>query len=118
MQAFVVHLGPQVNGFAGRDRDGRREGVGHERVGDAGHDPHVFAERLVVRDVEVVQLGAVVVADESRHLLEMLRLELDDGGGAEAVRLLAARDQRMAEQAAHRFEAVEAQESRTCREAE
>ena len=65
--------------------------------------------RLVVRDVEVVELRAVVVADEPGRLLEVLGLELHDGRRAEAVRLLAPRDQRLAEQAADRLAAVQPQ---------
>ena len=53
----------------------------------------MFADCLVARDVEVMELRAVVVADEAGDLLEMLRLEFDDRGGAEAMRLLAARDE-------------------------
>jgi hypothetical protein len=37
----------------------------------------VLADAVVRRDVQVVELGAVVVADQARHLLEVLRLELD-----------------------------------------
>ena len=53
----------------------------------------MFADGLVVREVEVMELGAVVVADQPGQLLEMFRLELDDRGGAEAMGLLAPRDQ-------------------------
>ena len=77
--------------------------------GSADMTPQVLPDRLVVRDVEVVELGAVVVADQARHLLEVLGLEVHHGRGAEAVRLLAPRDQRLAEQAADRLAAVEAQ---------
>ena len=66
-------------------------------------------ERLVVRDVEVMKLRAVVVADEPGHLLKMFRLEFNDRGGAEAMRLLPARDERLPEQAADRFAAKEPQ---------
>jgi hypothetical protein len=37
----------------------------------------MFADRLVVREVQVVELRAVVVADEARHLLKVIRLELE-----------------------------------------
>ena len=78
----------------------------------------MFAQRLVVRDVEVVELGAVVVADQAGHLLEMFGLELDDGRGAEAMRLLPAGDQRLAKQAADGLPAEEAQIAGTRGEAE
>jgi hypothetical protein len=40
-----------------------------------------------------MELGAVVVADKSGEMLKMFRLEFDDRGGAEAVRLLTARNE-------------------------
>ena len=53
----------------------------------------MFADRFVVRDVEVMKLRAVVVADQAGHLLKMFRLELDDRGRAETMRLLPSRDE-------------------------
>lgn len=58
--SFTAHLHPPVHGPAGLDRDGRRESVGHQRVGDAGLDAQVFAERFVVsayREFRVASLG-------------------------------------------------------------
>ena len=65
-----------------------------------------------MRDVEVVELRAVVVADESRHLLEVPRLDVDDRRGAVAVRLLAPRDERLAELAADGLAAEQTQMAR------
>ena len=78
----------------------------------------MLADGLVVRDVAVVELGAVVVADQPGHLLEVLGLELDDGRRAVAMRLLPPRDERLAEQAADRLAAEEAQMAGRAREAE
>ena len=78
----------------------------------------MLADGLVVRDVEVMKLRAVVVADEPSHLLEMLRLDLDDRRGAETVRLLTARDECLTKLAANRFAAVETQVTRTRCQAE
>src|SRR5581483_10595415 len=72
----------------------------------------------IVGDVEVVELAAVVIADESGHLLEAVGVEVDHGGGAVAVRLLSARHERLAEEAADGLAAVEAQVPGTLGEAE
>jgi hypothetical protein len=63
----------------------------------------VFVERLVAREVEVVELGAVVITDEAGHLLEMLGLELDHGGGAVAEGLLPPGDEGLFERAPDGF---------------
>src|SRR5687768_10842456 len=73
---------------------------------------------FVPREVEIVELAAVVVADQSCHPLEVLWLELDDRRCAEAVGLLAARDERLREHAADRLAAVEPQMARTHLQAE
>ena len=52
--------------------------------------------RLVMADMQIVEFAAAVIADQARHLLEMRRLEIHDGLGAVAMRLLAARHQRLA----------------------
>ena len=100
VEPLVVHLDAEAHAPASRNRKRRREHIGLDLVRQARHHAHVFADRLVMRDVEIVELRAVVVADESGHLLEVLRLELDDGAGAVAVRLLASRDECLAELAA------------------
>ena len=82
-----------MHGLAGGDGDGRREGVGLRRIRQAGHHAQVFADGFVVRDVEVMELCAVVIADQAGHLLKMFRLELDDRRRAVAMRLLTARDE-------------------------
>ena len=58
-----------------------------------------------------MKLGAVVVADEARHLLEVIRLEIDRGRGAETVRLLPARDECLREETADGLAAEQAQMS-------
>ena len=73
---------------------------------------------LVARDVAVVELRAVVVADEAGHLLKVLGLELNGRRRAEAVRLLAARDERLFEEASNRLAPVETQMARTRAQAE
>ena len=88
--------------------DGRREGVGLRRVGQAGHHAQILAQGFVMRDVEIVEFGAAVVADQAGHLLKMLRLEFHDRGHAAAMRLLPPRDQRLAKQAADGFAADKA----------
>jgi len=53
----------------------------------------MFAGAFVVRNTEVVKFRAVVVANEAGDLLKMFRLEFHNRCGAEAMRLLAARDE-------------------------
>src|ERR1039458_2167194 len=71
-----------------------------------------------MRNREVVVFAAVVIADQAGHLLEPIRLEVDDGSGAEAVRLLAPGDQGLEKQAAQRFTAVQPQVAGTFGQAE
>ena len=52
--------------------------------------------RLVVSDVQIMEFVAAIITDQPRRLLEMRRLEIHDGFGAVAVRLLAPRHQRLA----------------------
>ena len=117
-QALVVDFDAEFEAGAGRKCDGWGEGVGLRRVGHAGHDAEVFAEGFVVRDVEVVEFGGIVVADEAGGLLVVLRLELDRRRGAVAVGLLAAGDEGLTEGAADRLATVEAQVAGAGREAE
>src|SRR3954470_21640302 len=63
----------------------------------------MFANGLVVRDVEVVELRTAIVARQPRQLLEMFRFKFHDRGRAKAMRLLPSRDQRLPEQAADGF---------------
>ena len=93
VKPLVINLHPQMHRLADGDGDGRREGVGLRRVRRAGHHAQMFASLFIVRDVEVMKLRAVVVADQARHLLEMFRLEFHNGRGAKAMRLLAASDE-------------------------
>ena len=74
--------------------------------------------RLVVRDVQVVKLRGVVVADESSGLLEMLRPEINSRGCAERVGLLAPRDERLPKLAADGLAAVQSEITGTRRQAE
>src|ERR1035441_8564712 len=71
-----------------------------------------------MRNREVVIFAAVVVADQAGHLLEPIRLEVDHGSRAEAVRLLPPGDQGLEKQAAQRFTAVEPQVAGAFRQAE
>ena len=77
MEALVVHLDPQMHGHAAGDGDRRRKDIRLKLVGEAGHYANVFPQRGVMRDVEVVKLAAVVIADQAGHLLERIRLEVD-----------------------------------------
>lgn len=45
-------------------------------IGQARHHTDVLAPLRIERDVEVVELGAVVIADQACHLLETVRLEI------------------------------------------
>src|SRR5215216_452956 len=56
-----------------------------------------------------MKLHAVVIADETRHLLKMIRLEVDRRHSAETVRLLPARDECLSEETADGFPAEQAQ---------
>src|SRR5262245_42373823 len=78
----------------------------------------MFADRLIVRQIQVVELRAVVVADETGHLLTRRRLGVHDGRRTEAMRLLTPRDERLAELATNRLASVEAQMSRSRGETE
>ena len=68
-----------------------------------------FPTRLVVRDVQVVELGAVVVADEAAAAENARGSNSTPVDGAEAVRLLPARDERLAKLAADGLAAVQPQ---------
>ena len=70
------------------------------------------ADLLVMGDVEIMEFGAVVIADQPRRLLEMGRVEVHPRGRRIAEGLLAARDQRLGEQAADRLAAEQAQDGR------
>lgn len=103
----MIDLDAQVDAFTGGDRNDGREGVGLRAVGEGGHHAQVTAVGFVVRDVEIVELETVVVADESGELLEVLRLEIDERFGGVAVGLLAAGDERLFEEAADGFASEE-----------
>ena len=106
MKALAIDLDAQLHGNIRRNRERSRERIRLRLVGQSRHHPHVLAARLVRRDVQVVELGAVVVTDQARHMLEMPRLELDSRRCAVAVRLLPPRDERLPERAAHRFASI------------
>ena len=88
------------------------------RVRHARHHAQVPAVLLVVRHVQIVELRRVVVAHEPGRLLEVRRLELHRGDRAVAVRLLAARHQRLPENAADGFAAIQPQIPGACAQAE
>src|SRR6185436_7940478 len=88
-----------------------REGVRLRRVRRARHHPYVPAHLLVVRYMQIVELRRVVVTHETGGLLVVSRLEFHRGDRAVAMRLLAAGDQRLPEQAADGFAAIQPQES-------
>src|SRR5687767_15448394 len=73
---------------------------------------------LVTRQVEVVELGAVVIADQAGHLLEVFWLELQPGGGTVTVRLLTPRHQRLAEETPDRLAPEQPQVARPRAQAE
>src|SRR5579864_6376308 len=101
VESLVINLDAQMHRFAGGDRDRRRESVSLGRIRQAGHHAQVFADTFLPRDVEIVELRTVIVADQAGQMLEMLRFELDDGRFAEAMRLLPPRDQRLPEETAN-----------------
>ncbi len=117
-EAFVIYFDSQVHATVRRNRDRRRESVGLNLVRQAAHDAHVFADSRVVRDVEVVELAAVVVTDETRHLLEVLRLYLDSRRGAVAERLLTTCDESLAKLTADGFSPVQSKVAGTGGQAE
>src|SRR6266496_403566 len=71
-----------------------------------------------MRNIEVMEFRTVVVADQTGHLLEMFRLEIDQSGGAETMSLLSPGHQCLAKQAADRFATIETQVAGTCSQAE
>src|SRR5688572_2450451 len=75
VQSFVVHVDAQLDRHAISNGNWRREGVGGHLVGQRRHDAQMLTA-FVARDVEIMKLAAVVVADQSCHLLEVLWLEL------------------------------------------
>src|SRR5512143_728377 len=64
-----------------------------------------------MRNVQIVELAAVVVADQAGHLLVTVGFELHDGLGVIAVRLLSPGHERLPEMAAQRFAAVKAEKA-------
>ena len=50
-----------------------------------------------------MELATVIVADEASELLEMIGVEFNDGGSAEAVGLLTSGDEGLAKEAANGF---------------
>src|SRR5205809_750129 len=91
------------------NRHRRRERVALKLIRKRGHHAQMLANPLVVRHVAVMELGAVVVADEAGELLEVLGLELEARRGGAPMRLLSPRDNRLLEQTPHRLAAVETQ---------
>src|SRR5258708_7440423 len=118
MEPLKIGLDAQMHRLVSRNRDGRREGVGLRRVRRAGHHAQIFADGLVVREMQVMKLRTVVVTNEPGCLLEMFRLEFDDCGGADAMRLLPSRDECLPEQASNSFAAKKPQKTGTRAEAE
>src|SRR4029453_10199591 len=73
---------------------------------------NALPDGVVVRDVQVVELGAVVVTRQSSHLLEGFGLEFHDRRDAGAGRLLPTATQRLTELTADRFPAEQPEMSR------
>ncbi len=107
-EAFVVDFHAQLDAAVG-DRDRCGEGVGLRRIGQRRHHPDVAADFVVVADMEIMELGAVVISDQPRRLLEMLGREVHRARCRIAEILLAPRDQRLGEQAADRLAAEQAE---------
>src|ERR1041385_8439808 len=97
-----------MNSFARRDWNGRRECVGQRGVWYRGHDAQMFPNHFIVGNIQIVKLRAIVVADEAREMLKMLRLEFEDGGSGKAVRLLTTSNKRLAEETSNCFAPEEA----------
>ena len=116
-QALVIHFHAQFDA-ARRNRDRRREEIGLRQVRHARHHAHVPAVLLVVRYVQIVELRRVVVTHEPRRLLEVRRLELHRGDRAVAMCLLTTRHQRLPENTADGFAAIQPQVPGACAQAE
>src|ERR1051325_6148146 len=108
-QPLVVHFNAEFDRHTFGDGDRRCERVRGHLIGKCRHHTNMFAAFLVARDVEVVELGAVVVAHETGHLLEVLRFELHDRRRAVAMRLLTTGDERLPEEAADCLATVKAE---------
>jgi len=54
-------------------------------VREARHCTNMLSHTLVMGNVEVVKFHAVVIADQSRHLLKLRRLKIDRCGSAETM---------------------------------
>src|SRR6185437_8863654 len=78
-ETLEIDLRPKVNRLAGRYRNFRRERIGLNIVGIRRPYTQILAQRLVRRDVEVMKLCAVVIQDQARDLLKVLRLEFHAG---------------------------------------
>src|ERR1035437_1788150 len=108
IEALEIDFHAQMHRRSRGNPDRRAENIRLKLVGQTRHDPDVLTQLRIVRDVEVVKLAAAVIADQAGHLLEAVGLELHHGRGGEAVRLLAAGNQGLAEEATQRLAAVKA----------
>src|SRR5262245_30362371 len=97
------------NLFRGLERIGQVEAL----LAEAADDGEMLPAGVVAGDVQVVELVRVVVADESRRLLQRVGLELHLRRRGETECLLAPRDQRLAEPGTEGFGAVQAQPAGT-----
>jgi hypothetical protein len=91
IKALEINFHSQTQWRPGRNRDRRAEKIRLNLVWQTGHDSDVLTDHFIMRDIQVVKFTAVVVTDQSSHLLEPIRLELHQRPGTEAMRLLAPR---------------------------
>lgn len=118
VEPFVIDFDTQVHWLAAGNSDEWRKRIGLQGIWNAGHHAKMFADGFIVGNVEVMEFCAVVVAHEAGYLLKMFWLEFNDRGGADAMRLLAPRDERLSKRRAQCLPSDEAEESGARREAE
>src|ERR1700741_1016314 len=106
-----------MNGNTTRDRNRWSEGVRHDLVRQTRHHSQVTSERLILCDIEIMKLRAVVIANEPRHLLEVLWIKIDRRSRPETMCLLPARNQPLTKEAPYRLTSVDTQVTGTCAEA-
>jgi len=78
VESLAINFDAQIHPPVSWNRNQRRKSVGLGGIRHAGHDAQMFANGFIVRDVQVMKLGGVVITDQASHLLKMSRFELND----------------------------------------